>query len=62
MYFINNFYFNLINSYLNKSELDEFEQFLQMKWLNAIQIRHTKDHIELTKIQITLLNQLSQSS
>ena len=39
-------------------ELVEFDDFIQMKYVYPLQLRHTKDHIELTNIQIKYLNKL----
>lgn len=40
-------------------ELVEFDDFIQMKYVYPLQLRHTKDHIELTNIQIKYLNKLN---
>lgn len=50
---------NFLNSYLSKDELDEFDLFMSMKCVNSLQVRHTKDHIELTQLQIKLLDEFS---
>ena len=50
---------NFLNSYLNTDELDEFDLFMSMKCVNSLQIRHVKDHIELTQLQIKLLDEFS---
>ena len=37
----------------------EFDEFIKMKYVNPLQLRHTKDHIELTNTQIKTLNKLN---
>jgi hypothetical protein len=43
---------------LNIEQLEEFENFMKMKYVNPLQLRHTKDHIELTQLQIKILGKL----
>ena len=38
--------------------MEEFELFMQMKLFNSLQQRHIKDHIDLTQLQIKLLDNL----
>jgi hypothetical protein len=33
----------------------EFESYMQMKWIHSMQMRHTKDHIELIQLQLKAL-------
>jgi len=47
-----------LNKYLSEDEIDEFQLFMNTKYVNPLQIRHTKDHIELTQLQIKLLDEL----
>jgi hypothetical protein len=44
---------------LKYDELVEFDDFIQMKYVYPLQLRHTKDHIELTNIQTKYLNKLN---
>ena len=39
-------------------ELREFETFMNMKSVCALQQRHIKDHMELTHLQMKLVDQL----
>ena len=50
---------NFLNKYFSEDEMDEFQLFMNTKYANPLQIRHTKDHIELTKLQIKLLDELN---
>ena len=43
---------------MNSDQLTEFEQFMHLKYVNPLQLRHTKDHIELTRLQIKILNKM----
>lgn len=46
----------LFLSYLNSTEFQNYEIFMKMKLINALKNRHIRDHIELTKLQLKLLN------
>ena len=39
----------------------EFELYMQMKWIHSMQMRHTKDHIELVQLQLKSLHLLAQA-
>lgn len=45
--------------YRNNEQLEEFENFLNSKILNALKQRHLKDHFELAQMQLKILNELS---
>jgi hypothetical protein len=43
---------------LDAEEHNEFERFMRMKLVHAVQLRHIKDHVELTQVQLKVLDEL----
>jgi hypothetical protein len=50
--------FILFCSYLSPEEHAEFERFLHLKLVYAVQMRHIRDHVELTQLQLRILDEL----
>lgn len=49
---------DILINHLSNEELTEFKSFMKMKSINSVQLRHVKDHIDLTQLQAKLLENL----
>ena len=47
-----------VYSYFTTEQISEFKLFLQTKSLNAMQLRHVRDHIELVQLQLQIIENL----
>lgn len=50
---------DFLKNYFDRDQLNEFELFITLKSVNAYQLRHIRDHIELAQLQLKLLDELN---